>query len=279
MKKLLYTVSLLALPLVVMGASSTQTDIATQAPESGARVYDPSKVYLQGDTTIYNKTESSTGDDTGGTASERLLPTVNKATEDASTERVLPTVNKATDDTSSQRLLPTVNKRTESASSGDEEGGSNERVLPTVNKRTTEAKIEVRGWDPEKKESIVGKVRAETDKNLELNSVEIAEDAVSVDYAAPAKLFGFIPMTARLHISTDANYRVKVKFPWYRFLIRTDYADIAAETESVFQHNQTDLEFLKKQGTDGSQFRIFELLSNVLKTKHDTVKNSISNVR
>lgn len=252
----------------------SQVEETNTASQDGIRAYDTAKEYQTGDTTIYTKTTSTSEDTAGG----RLLPTVNKVTDDSSAERVLPTVNKATDENSSERVLPTVNKKTQSATSGDEGENSAARVLPTVNKRTTEAKIEVRGWDPEKKEKIVEKVTAETNKNLELNSVEITEDAVDIDYAAPVKLFGFIPMTALVHISA-ADERVKVKFPWYRFFLRSDYTNIAREAEGVFQNNQTDLEFLKTQGTDAYQFRIFELLSNVLKTKHDTVKNSISNVR
>ena len=68
------------------------------------------------------------------------------------------------------------------------------------------------------------------------------------------KLFGFIPVQAIATVEIDAEERVKVKFPWWAFLASG-----------------------KDKAAIGN--RIFTSLSNVLKTKHDTIKNSINNVR
>lgn len=56
-------------------------------------------------------------------------------------------------------------------------------------------------------------------------------------------------------------------------------ADKTAELRYVQQHNETNLEFLKLQQQMQQQSRRYTTISNVLKTKHDTVKNSINNIR
>ena len=68
------------------------------------------------------------------------------------------------------------------------------------------------------------------------------------------KLFGFIPVQATATVEIDAEEKVKVKFPWWTFLAG------GKNSESLGQ-------------------KVFSALSNVLKTKHDTLKNSINNVR
>lgn len=68
------------------------------------------------------------------------------------------------------------------------------------------------------------------------------------------KLFGFIPMTVVATVEVDAQGGVEVAYPWWAFLATGKDAD--------------------SLGT-----RIVTALSNVLKTKHDVLKNAIGNVR
>ncbi len=208
-----------------------------------------------------------------GGSSDRLLPTVNKINDSSSnsSSRVLPTVNKKQVDNSSNRLLPTVNKKEENAS-------SSARLLPTVNKRADQ-KVTVRGWDPQKKEEISGMAETQIAENEDIKAVDISEDTVKIDYSAPAKLFGIFPMKIGLSVAADAQARVKVKFPWYRFLLSTNTVDIQSEFDHVYQHNQTDLEFLKMQDTVARQSEIFQALSNVLKARHDASIQIISNIK
>ena len=170
-----------------------------------------------------------------------------------------------------ERLLPTVNKVNPEKSS--------ERVLPMVNKRTIEARINVVGWDEEKQKEIEDDIKKETDNNLEINSAQIMEDNVNLNYLAPAKFLGFIPMSMGLNISSDSKGLVKVEFPWYKFLVKTDFSNIAELINGVLQNNQTNLEFLKSQDSKSRQIGIFMAISNILKAKHDTVKNSINNIK
>lgn len=68
------------------------------------------------------------------------------------------------------------------------------------------------------------------------------------------KLFGFISVPAEASIEIDTKGETKVQFSWWTFLA---------------------------SGKDGDTLgrRVSGILSNVLKTKHDTIKNSINNVR
>ncbi len=150
-------------------------------------------------------------------------------------------------------------------------------------KRAVEAKVNVRGWEADKKEEIKGKIKEETDNNPEISSVDLSEDEVNLNYMAPAKFLGFIPTNVNLNVSADSQGRVKVKFPWYRFLLTTDFGNIGQETEvnfkHIYQNNQTNLEFLKTQDSTVRQLGMFQIISNVLKARHDASQQSISNIK
>ena len=169
-----------------------------------------------------------------------------------------------------QRVLPTVNKNID-----DDNDGSDERVLPTVNKKTT-AKVEVRGCDDDEKEEIELEVESEIEGDDAIKSVEITKENVNLKYAAKAKLFGFIPMKMSMDVSSDAEGRVKVKFPWYRFLVQTDYAKSAEVLNYIFQNNETDFEFLKTKGSAEAQIEIFITISNAM---HEMSKSIIQNIK
>lgn len=67
------------------------------------------------------------------------------------------------------------------------------------------------------------------------------------------RLFGFIPVTAEATVEIDAEERVTVKFPWWSFLAGGKDASLGQ--------------------------KVFSSISDVLKTKHDTLKNAIGNIR
>lgn len=68
------------------------------------------------------------------------------------------------------------------------------------------------------------------------------------------KLFGFIPLSITATVEIDADGNAEVSYPWWSFLVG---------------------------GKDGDSLgkSIVASLSNVLKTKHDTIKNAIGNIR
>ena len=125
---------------------------------------------------------------------------------------------------------------------------NSERVLPTVNKKTA-AKVTVRGWDVEKKEQIEAKIQAALENNPQINSLEVSENSVLVNYGATAKLLGFIPVTMPITVTADADAKVKVKFPWWKFMASSNFSNTAELLNGVFQNNQTDLEFLLKKAS------------------------------
>jgi len=147
----------------------------------------------------------------------------------------------------------------------------------------------VRGWDPVKKEEVLGMAKT-ADQVIDEESLQsfasniaaedkrvkkiiLAEDAVEVRYKQPALFLGFIPSglteTATVKFGEGAHGAlVKVKFPWYRFLFRkpfiTDFS-----LEDVKSDENTVLKGAK----------ILQNVYDVIKVKHDTAKSSINNVR
>lgn len=106
-----------------------------------------------------------------------------------------------------------------------------------------------------------GRARAADVLRIELEASGVPTEEISLNYEKvttkvrqEVKLFGFIPVAAVATVEVDAEAEVKVRFPWWSFLAS------GADRETVGQ-------------------RIFTALSNVLKTKHDTVKNAINNIR
>lgn len=131
------------------------------------------------------------------------------------------------------------------------------------------AKVEVRGWDPDKKEAISQKIETALENNEDIRSAVIEESNVEITYSAPAKLFALFPIKMNIKVSADAEGMIKVKFPWYKFLVTSEFSNISAEISGVMQSNQTDLEFLKLQDSAERQSQLFNLLSNILKARHD----------
>jgi hypothetical protein len=87
-----------------------------------------------------------------------------------------------------------------------------------------------------------------------VESLSINFEKIQTTVKHKVHLFGFIPVMAQADIEIDAKSEVQVKFPWWSFLA---------------------------SGADGKVLgvEVMTQLSNVLKTKHDTVKNSIGNIR
>ncbi len=92
------------------------------------------------------------------------------------------------------------------------------------------------------------------ERGVPVQSVLIRETAVETTVTQRVKLFAIIPINTTATVAIDANENVKVKFPWWAFLA-------------------------SGKDKDGIGERTFTAISNILKTKHDTVKNSIGNIR
>ena len=184
------------------------------------------------------------------------------------------TESQASEQTSGVKDTMQTQVRTIQLKPGTESVTESPEKLLLADESIMQAKVNVRGWDAEKKQEIEGKIKAEAQLNKNITSTEITEDSVDLNYSAPAKILWLIPIKINLNINSDSNGRVKVKFPWYKFLLKTDFSNIAEEINGVFQNNQSNLEFLKLQDSAQRQTGLFQAISNILKAKHDISQQS-----
>ena len=89
---------------------------------------------------------------------------------------------------------------------------------------------------------------------LPTESISLNFEKITTKVKQSAKFLWFIPASVTATVEIDAENRVQVKFPWWAFFLAGKNGDELGE-------------------------KVFTTLSNVLKTKHDTVKNAIGNIR
>jgi len=153
--------------------------------------------------------------------------------------------------------------------------------------------VEVRGWDPttkkvtitpddiETQENFVDFIGAVTLSDENIESVSFNFKKIVMEYDQPAKLFGFINIDMGATAEVDEAGKVKVKFPWYRFLTRNNATEVKTNIQnSVGENgdqtpaqNQTDLDLLRERA------RTFQTISNVMRVAHDTAMASIRNLK
>ncbi len=191
-----------------------------------------------------------------------------------------------------QKWAQTDEPKIVQARTGDvDEDGSASRVLPTVNKKTDvtisnegrdRLRVTVRGWDAEKKEAVDNlekNAKSVTDADENIVSAEISPEEVKVSYKRPAKLFGFIPVAYYHAFTVDGKGNVSHGTPWWLAFATDDASTFGADVAEVFQHNQSDLRFIKMQTVMEQQLQRFSALSNVMKARHEAAMNSIRNMK
>ena len=137
--------------------------------------------------------------------------------------------------------------------------------------------VEVRGWDPKKKQEFLQTVKTHAEiksgQDLEnfargvllqdenIKKLEITPEGLNMKYRVSAKLFRLIPFYFNAKVESNIGGRVKVKFPWYRFLF----------SKSV---SAADLEEASQKAVEGKTqaSRMLEALSHTLKAKHAAVR-------
>ncbi len=183
------------------------------------------------------------------------------------------------------RLLPTVNKKTESVIVPPGDVGGDGTPAAAINnshsniKNLKTAAVTLRGWDPDKKELISGRIKAVTDADENIASAEVDTDKVEVQYRRPAKLLGFIPVVYYHAFTVDGKGNVAQRHPWWLAFAISDADTFGADVDHVFQHNQSNLEFLKMPTDIEKQSQIFSALTNILKSKHDASQAAINNTK
>jgi hypothetical protein len=146
--------------------------------------------------------------------------------------------------------------------------------------------VEVRGWNPEKKQEFLRTVKAHAEVQSEqdlqnfatgillqdenVQEVRVEQESTQVAYLMPAKLFGFISGTLAAKSTVDAEGRVKVQFPWYRVFYRLSQE---AQASSLEAHLASELELVSQkldlQTHIGVKTEILATIVASLKTKHD----------
>lgn len=74
-------------------------------------------------------------------------------------------------------------------------------------------------------------ISAEMNEDANLESVEVADDAVEVTYKQKARLFTLIPVTVKATAIVRTDGDVKVSYPWYSFLMSTDKAELETKIQ------------------------------------------------
>lgn len=151
---------------------------------------------------------------------------------------------------------------------------------------------DVRHWDLEKKQEFMASVKTEAevrsgqdlenfargillkDENIEL--VEADKEKVKIAYKMPARFLGVFRTSITTRVEAARNGEVKVSLPWYVFLFKKLVSMGEIESEVRASLPEVGDEVLV---SFESQARAMTALSNIMKTKHDTVKNSIGNIR
>ncbi len=149
----------------------------------------------------------------------------------------------------------------------------------TVRQKVEENEVEVRGWDPEKKEvtikpedvhkgedflDFVGAVII-GDENIENVSLNYGE--IKMEYIQPAKLFGFIPMNLTAQVELSEKDEVKVSFPWYTFFTKNNAKKVKDDIDVL------SLSWGAEKGGKDTDLQDraskFQNISNVMKKAHD----------
>jgi hypothetical protein len=144
------------------------------------------------------------------------------------------TVNTVTQNTAAPKVANTVNQNTNTSMGGND--------ISVRNRETNNN--EVTGFDtsasnnPEvviDRNTVVDKIINDTSyvvteddvntyaseavqEDSNINNVNLTAEDVSVSYAVPASLFGFIPMSLPANVSVTKDRNVSVKLPWYSFI-------------------------------------------------------------
>ncbi len=180
-------------------------------------------------------------------------------------------------------------------------GNDLEKLRAEVSTADQTNKVTVRGWNPKKKEEIIGHPEnVKTSEDLKvyveavalndeaLKDIRIKKDLIEVDSREEGKLFWFIPvaMTSTIVVKYDLSDStadpVSVRLPWWRIFVKKSYG-----SDDLDMELSASLSASTEQKVDNSDVPVvttqivhaLHSVSNVLKTKHDTVKNSIANVR
>lgn len=172
---------------------------------------------------------------------------------------------------------------------GDE--GDGNKIRSEIKMDGTVKKVGVRGWDAERKEEIIGHpegVKSSDDLKMYVEAMTLRDDAIvgvnidkgaiDVESSEEGKLFWVIPVKIPSHVVVALNGKegvgetVSVKLPWWNIFVKKGFGGDDLKTEI-----SAGISSESKASLGASHISsILGQISNVLKTKHDTVKASVN---
>ncbi len=114
-------------------------------------------------------------------------------------------------------------------------------------------------------------------KDDNIDEAEVSTTSVKVVFKEEAKFLGIFTANLKMEVNADAEGRVKVRYPWFSFLYKKpiDASEVEVEIEEELSQSQE----IKAKGSLQATAKMFSTISNVMKTRHDTAKNSVGNIR
>ena len=150
---------------------------------------------------------------------------------------------------------------------------------------------EIRGWDEKKKNDFLETVKeysqVKSEQELEnfakgvllkdenMKSIQTGEDSVEIEYEMPARFLNIFNASLVVRAEVASGRLVKIKYPWLSFLFKKFVVTSDIESEVKASLPEIGDEVLVSFEARALAIKI---LSNIMKNKHDTVKNS-SNIR
>jgi len=104
------------------------------------------------------------------------------------------------------------------------------------------------------------------DRNVE--EIAINYGKIKMSYSQPAKLFGFINVDYTAEAIVDKEGRVKVKFPFWTKISKTNKKKLEQELKAISDDAQ--LANIDLQNSLQKQQQVIQMLSNIMKVNHDT---------
>lgn len=166
--------------------------------------------------------------------------------------------------------------------------------------------VEVRGWNSEKKAEILGaaltRTEVQTDEDLSnfaatmvindenIDSVEVDDEEIEVVYKFPAKFLGIFKTNVRAHVIAQSPLKLQggesnavVKFSWFSFLYTMEESLNIQNLKGALdiQLSEVGREIAGSNIATSAtlQAHMLDVVGAVLRVRHDTVKNSIGNIR
>jgi len=191
-------------------------------------------------------------------------------------------------DKASAKLMEASNSGTHDGEDDDvSEIQHNETDLEFLRERASNVSVsavEVRGWDPEKKEELLKTVKEQAEVrsgedleqfargvlilNPEVESIDTGTTSVSMKYHVPARFLGIFKTTLEQETTVtfgDGKHgRVKVKFPWLRMFYSIDARLHAEELERTLLPEIDDEVLVDYEGGEVGSKGQAEIIQKIL---------------